>query len=832
MAIYNLEKVLTSDSIFTRLDMDQEALANRFNSWTLSLKSSMRSSDHGKHNSLLMSLKETAKMNHERDLDLRVKYAFYAHLMGDKVTSAVRKNQERLADLRYPSEWFPATRAFQREFHVHVGPTNSGKTYHALQRLERAETGVYAGPLRLLAHEVYMRLNAKGHRCSLITGDERRAADDNPEAPKLSCTVEMVPLSIPFEVAVIDEIQMLGSEDRGWAWTQALLGVIAKEVHLCGEERAVPLIQELAASCGEKVHIHRYERLSPLKTSSKSLRSNLKALQKGDCVVAFSIVVLHSLRQSIEKALNKKCAIIYGSLPPETRTQQAKLFNDPDNDYDILVASNAVGMGLNLSIKRLVFQSLHRNIQGRIEPIPVPEIKQIAGRAGRYSTAAADMKQHQPSVGVRADELTTFIDTQSKSTPDLSPSAPTDKAGRKQVGFVTTLEDYDHAVLTRAMQANPSPLKTAGVFAPAFIIERFARYYPPNTPFSFLLTQIRDMATTSSRTHVCDIRGNLSIADSIESVRGLTINDRLLFSASPIEPRKAGEPELARAYATAVAQCQGKTVLDYDELDIELLEERYKPTRTYLARLEGLHKGVIIFLWLSFRFTGIFLERELANHVKELVEKRIENTLAQLSFDYDRLRRKREMTIRSLLGQAEPGEQEIGDNDPASGTTQSAVRVQDPVLNEDIQPFVPVEQQGQDDPLLNGSALDDPSFFEGDARPYDPLESSRVALPGQGDLREELDEKEYDDDEDKDENEDNDAAAHEDEDEDEDKQKQQASNDNNGGGNLDERFRGKKDGQSRSARVQLEEKDSSKPRTVRHVALNQGSVERANRVMP
>ena len=167
-------------------------------------------------------------------LDDRIRYAFYGHLTGSRFTKVDIKNQRMLADLRYPSEWFPATRAVKRKIHLHVGPTNSGKTYHALQRLEQADRGIYAGPLRLLAHEVYTRMNAKGKRTALITGEERRMAPDydvkeNPNELG-AYTVEMVPMNSVLDVAVIDEIQMIGSTERGWAWTQALLGVKAREV--------------------------------------------------------------------------------------------------------------------------------------------------------------------------------------------------------------------------------------------------------------------------------------------------------------------------------------------------------------------------------------------------------------------------------------------------------------------------------------------------------------------------------------------------------------------------------------------------------------------------
>lgn len=282
-------------------------------------------------------------------LETRLRYLFYAQTYGDRFTKAEVENQKELANLRYPAEWFPQTRALPRTVHLHVGPTNSGKTYHALKRLEAAESGIYLGPLRLLAHEVYTRLNAKGRPCALITGEEQRVPEGTPKM--WSCTVEMAPLNQPLEVAVIDEIQMINHNDRGWAWTQAFLGLQAKEVHLCGEARTVPLMRELCALVGDKVVVHEYERLTPLKVADRSLNGRLgRNLQKGDCIVSFSVLGIHSLRKTIENSTGKKCAIVYGSLPPETRAQQAKLFNDPDNDYDFLVASDAIGMGLNLYV--------------------------------------------------------------------------------------------------------------------------------------------------------------------------------------------------------------------------------------------------------------------------------------------------------------------------------------------------------------------------------------------------------------------------------------------------------------------------------------------------
>lgn len=332
----NLTAILPDKSVRTALD-NQESTHPRDSEW--------QPSEQTRPLSLLKSLRSAYNFNGEAGVDLQLRYAYHGLLAARKFSKVDLQDQEKLADLRYPVEWYPATRAVQRKIIMHVGPTNSGKTYQALKRLEQAKTGIYAGPLRLLAHEVYTRMNAKGRVCDLVTGDER-AIQENAEMR--SCTVEMVPLNVDVDVAVIDEIQMIGHKERGWAWTQAFLGLKAKEIHLCGEERSVPLIRELAASMGDSLEINTYKRLSPLKTMSTSLHGDLRNLRKGDCVVVFSRLGIRAMKADIEKLTRRRVAIVYGSLPPETRAQQAKLFNDSDNDYDFLVASDAIGMGLNL----------------------------------------------------------------------------------------------------------------------------------------------------------------------------------------------------------------------------------------------------------------------------------------------------------------------------------------------------------------------------------------------------------------------------------------------------------------------------------------------------
>ncbi|KAG9954004.1 P-loop containing nucleoside triphosphate hydrolase protein, partial [Aureobasidium melanogenum] len=628
----------------------------------------------------------------------RIKYAFYNHVISASFTPSDIRNQKALADLRYPTEWYPATRTIHRTIHLHVGPTNSGKTYHALQRLEQAETGVYAGPLRLLAHEVYTRLNAKGKQCMLITGEEKRAPDDDSLAADItSCTVEMMPLNKDVDVAVIDEIQMIGNAERGWAWTQAVLGVKAREVHLCGETRTVPLIRELCASIGEKLVVHEYERLSPLKMADKSLQGSLKKLRKGDCIVSFSVMGIHALRKSIEQSTGRKVATVYGSLPPETRAQQARLFNDPDNDYDFLVASDAIGMGLNLSIKRVIFESSSKYDGFRQRTLAVPDIKQIAGRAGRYKSAyqankASEAAAAQALAEAKGEsepgketitevpaESPTIIETSSQDSPPVSDVDPTlqvpstqketAKSQDSTLGLVTTLEDFDFSTIANAMKEEPEPIRSAGIFPPAPIVERFASYFPPGTPFSYILMRLHELSQMHSRFHLCGLKDQLWIADLIEPVQGLTVTDRNILCACPASKSdKDMIGKLLPALARCIEQQGGGALYDIAEMPLEVLELQMSPSRDYLRQLEQLHKAIVAYLWLSYRFAGIFTTRPLAFHVKGLVEEKIEHVLHQFSFTESKRRKIKAAREKSLMAEAQR-ESVLADEEDEDGAT-------------------------------------------------------------------------------------------------------------------------------------------------------------------
>lgn len=149
-----------------------------------------------------------------------------------------------------PHEWFPEARLTPRNIHYHMGPTNSGKTRAAIERLKLAKNGIYCAPLRLLAWEISEVMLNNGIACSLITGQEKQLQFD---ATHLACTIEMADFQNRYDVAIIDEIQLIDDPERGYAWTNAILGLHADEIHLCGDERAFKLVSKLIENTGDKV---------------------------------------------------------------------------------------------------------------------------------------------------------------------------------------------------------------------------------------------------------------------------------------------------------------------------------------------------------------------------------------------------------------------------------------------------------------------------------------------------------------------------------------------------------------------------------------------------
>lgn len=573
-----------------------------------SMMSSLAGQNDPKINPLYNTLRQSFVRGGLKALVSSLRYAFQMYLFRHHLSDKLMQHHTKLADLRFPWEWFPATRAMPRTVHLHVGPTNSGKTYHALKALEDARSGIYCGPLRLLAHEIYSRFQAKGKPCALLTGEEQRIPQDV-DNYYISCTVEMTPLSKPVDVAVIDEIQMISDDDRGSGWTSAFLGLQAKELHLCGEERTVEIIKSLCESIGDKCIVHRYQRLTPLKAADAPISKAFTDLQKGDCIVAFSRMNLHAMKDTIEKATGRRCAIIYGSLPPEVRAQQAQLFNDPDNEYDFMVASDAIGMGLNLEIKRVVFETTTKNDGYGWRELTVSELRQIAGRAGRFKTARQGM---------------------------INDDSPESK-----VGIVTAMEQSDLKVVQNKLWKEAPAIEKVSVFPPVAVIEQFAQYFPPSTPFKFVLLRLKEIATLSSRFQLFIKDELLKVADLIQPF-DLDIHDRCVLLTAPAYLRDPIMAHVLMGVARCIEAGSGGELLSIPEiplttLDIDIDNVPADHHKEYLRMLESLHGAIVLYLWVSYRFPGVFTSQQMAFHVRDKVQDKINEALKKLKHTEDDL---------------------------------------------------------------------------------------------------------------------------------------------------------------------------------------------------
>ncbi len=273
--------------------------------------------------------------------------------------------------------WLHAeSRRMNRKVVYHMGPTNSGKTYHAIEALCQAKKGCYLAPLRLLASELFDTMNQKGVRTTLLTGEE---VIEIPDTTHYSSTIEMAKLQEQFDCCVIDEIQMLTDPQRGWAWTRALVNIQASEIHICGDHSVLELVKQVLALCGDTLEVREYTRMTELNVMPHQIP--LSQLEKNDALIVFSRRNALKYKADLEE-LDFKVSIVYGRLSPEVRREQARKFDE--GETDIMVSTDAIAMGMNLPVKRIVFSALSKFVDDKENPLTFSEIKQIAGRAGRF----------------------------------------------------------------------------------------------------------------------------------------------------------------------------------------------------------------------------------------------------------------------------------------------------------------------------------------------------------------------------------------------------------------------------------------------------------------
>jgi len=256
-----------------------------------------------------------------------------------------------------------------------LGPTNTGKTHLAVERMLQFETGVIGFPLRLLAREVYDKCVVKlgADRVALITGEEKIIP---PRANYYLCTVESMPLDLNFEFVAIDEIQMCADPERGHIFTDRLLNYRGDKLTMfLGADTIKNIISELVPS-SEFIYRGRLSKL--IYTGHKKI----SRIQPRSAIIAFSVDEVYALAEFVRRQRGG-AAIVMGSLSPKTRNSQVELYQS--GDVDFLVATDAIGMGINMDIDHVSFSSLRKYDGKKIRSLRNTEIGQISGRAGRYT---------------------------------------------------------------------------------------------------------------------------------------------------------------------------------------------------------------------------------------------------------------------------------------------------------------------------------------------------------------------------------------------------------------------------------------------------------------
>ena len=255
-----------------------------------------------------------------------------------------------------------------------LGPTNTGKTFLAIETMLSFESGMIGFPLRLLAREVYDKIIEKTDpiKVALITGEEKIIPSN---AKYFLCTVESMPVDKNLEFVAVDEIQMCSDNERGHIFTDRLLNLRGEKLTMFMGSNT---IKKLISKLDEDVEFINKERLSKLTYVG---HKKISRIERKSAIIAFSAEEVYAIAELIRKQKGG-AAIVMGSLSPKTRNAQVNLYQSSDVDY--LVATDAIGMGINMDLDNVYFSNLKKYDGKKLRRLNLAEIGQISGRAGRY----------------------------------------------------------------------------------------------------------------------------------------------------------------------------------------------------------------------------------------------------------------------------------------------------------------------------------------------------------------------------------------------------------------------------------------------------------------
>ncbi|MDP2893935.1 MAG: SUV3 C-terminal domain-containing protein [Sulfurimonas sp.] len=492
----------------------------------------------------------------------------FVHSIHDEI--AKKQRYELLArTIRDFKNLFPLARDMRRKLTLHIGPTNSGKTYQAMQKLKSAGTGYYLAPLRLLALEGYEDLKDSGIEASLITGEEQIVSED---ATHISSTIEMVNFDVDVDVCVIDEVQMLDDRDRGWAWANAIIGAPAKEIIMTGSPNAKEAIIALAEYLGEELEIIEFERKNPLTLLESPVHE--KDVEESTAIIAFSRKDVLKLKQSFSKYFS--VSVVYGNLSPEVRREEARRFRA--GETQILVATDAIAMGMNLPIKTILFSKAEKFDGVNDRTLLPSEIHQISGRAGRFGL------HEKGYVGALSGDVLSIIK----------------KNFHKEAKTIT---------IPFKVMANLDHIKLVGSILEEKSLHEILKFFVKNMEFDgpFVATNLDDMLEASV------------LVDSYD----LDLTTKYHLACAPLTLKS---PYITAAYESYLGALEKKMPVTYTTPP---LMGSYAQTTDELLRAEDMVKEISLYLWLSYRFSDYFVDDQRARASRGILNKFIENSLQQ-----------------------------------------------------------------------------------------------------------------------------------------------------------------------------------------------------------
>ena len=497
----------------------------------------------------------------------------YQYHQGIQQALMKRQRQELLArTIRDFKNLFPVAREMRRRLIFHTGPTNSGKTYQAMQALKNADTGYYLAPLRLLALEGYESLLKEGVDVSLITGEEQLLNED---ATHISSTIEMLNFDVDVDVCVIDEVQMIDDRDRGWAWANAIIGAPASTIIMTGSPNAIPAVQALAEYLEEPLEIVQFERKTPLEMMRHA--TPIAEIAPGTAVVAFSRKEVLNIKQQLARYF--KVSVVYGNLSPEVRREEARRFRE--GETEVLVATDAIAMGLNLPIQTILFYRGDKFDGENRRPLSPSEVHQIAGRAGRYGLS------EKGYVGALKPDVLQAIHK-------LYPKA----AKPVTIPF--------------KVSANLEHIKLVGSILEEESLEEILLFFVKNMQFNGPFRAV-------------NLEGMLEASQIVDRYR-LDLPSKYHLACAPVSFASPYIVESFERYVRALEQHKPVAYIPPAHLG------EHAVTMEQLLDAEDRVKEISLYLWLSYRFPEYFVDAEKARDYRGVLNRFIEASLKQGNF--------------------------------------------------------------------------------------------------------------------------------------------------------------------------------------------------------